>query len=210
MVDPDDWYTYTGGFRSPVYLQIRDLTKYPEWVEVVGCLAQFIDWAIEKEYIRNPFRGVYGVPEGATLLSGALAYTRGIGAVRIHQEKKAYGIGQTLFGIRPGEWACILEDTSSTGEAVIAKGVTPLRNCGVHVESAFLIASHNLGVADNFNRAGITGFCLCRSEVIFGRVLELSQHGERTRKVVRAWFENPHAASAAYIASRQGSRRDGT
>ncbi len=207
MVDPDGWFTYTGGIRSPVYLQIRDLTKYaPQWMEVVRCMAEFIRWAMTdavsgSQRIPEPMKGVYGVPEGATLLSGALAYELGVGAIRIHQERKAYGIGQTLFGIRPFEQACVLEDTSSTGTAVVAKGVAPLRACGVRVEHAFLFASHGLGVAETFERCGVTGFCLCRSEDIFGHVLERSQHDERTRRIVRAWFEDPETASNAYVVS---------
>ncbi len=207
MVDPDEWFAYTGGIRSPVYLQIRDLTKYaPQWMEVVRCMAEFIRWAMTdavsgSQRIGEPIKGVYGVPEGATLLSGALAYELGVGAVRIHQERKAYGIGQTLFGIRPHERACVLEDTSSTGAAVVTLGVVPLRACGVRVEHAFLFASHGLGVAETFERRGITGFCLCRSEVIFGEVLQRLQHDERTRRIVRRWFEDPIAASNAYVAS---------
>ncbi len=207
LVNVDHWYTFKQGeIYAPVYLQLRNITGMADWPILVKRLAEFKHWAFRTGKMTGKPVGVYGIPEGAVLLSGALAYALQMHAVRIDSRERSRGVTQELLGAQPGDEVMLLEDTSSSGASLVREAER-LRSLGVQVKNAFIVATHGLGVEERLQDAGITPFCLCRSQSIFSALFdaEPSRYDFRARKLVGDWFKDPLESSAKYLASRSVS-----
>lgn len=200
LVNTEDWFVFKqGSLYAPVYLQLRNLGATTDWTILIQRMAELKNWALRTGRMKEKPVGVYGIPEGAVQLSGALAYALNMHPVRIDSRERTRGVKQELLGAQPGDEVILLEDASSSGISII-KEAERLRSLGVKVNNALIIATHGLGVGERLQDAGIAAFCLCRSQQIFTALFdgEPGKYDFRTRKAVAGWFKDPVAESERY------------
>jgi len=195
LIDTEKRIEWESGLMSPVYLQGRDITSAKEWLEIIDLMVELYRWALD-EHGAEPMDGVFGVPTGAVTLSGAFGYALKTLVART-QEFKGYGIKQSLLGLRAGQRGWVCEDITSTGGAIVKKGVEPLRKLGVKVRHAIAMSSNEAKVGETLGVAGVTGFALCPSADIIK--LELGRHDPPNRRIVEEFLADPKGDSDRWL-----------
>gem|GEM_PF-3201484 len=202
LVDTERWVQLKSGIHSPVYFQLRALPETRVWHEVVLRMAEFYSW-LRKTNKVGAVQGFFGVPEGARDIAAAMAYSLSLRPVRIDARTKGHGLEKHLIGASAGMRVAVIEDVGTSGTSIMEKGVLPLRAHNVSVVFAMMIATHDIGVDEALQQAGVTAFALCRSRDV---IVELFRaHPQRyplpVQAAVHAWFKDPAAASERYNAS---------
>jgi len=151
ILDPANPFTWSSGWKSPIYCDNRKTLSYPE-------IRNFIS-ANLCELIRK----TYGVPDivagvatGAIAQGALVADRMDLPFIYVRSSAKDHGTGKMVEGeVTPGKSAVIVEDLVSTGGSSL-RAVEALRNEGVDVLGMVAIFSYGFRTAeDNFRKAGV-------------------------------------------------------
>lgn len=150
-LSPEKPFTWSSGWKSPIYCDNRLALSFPE---VRSLIKQQL-----AEAISSRFEGVEaiagvataGIPQGALvadLLSLPFLYVR--------SKPKGHGMENLIEGaVKPGQKVVVIEDLISTGGSSLA-AVTALKNAEANVLGMAAIFTYGFAVADeNFDNAGV-------------------------------------------------------
>lgn len=173
-LSPDAPFTWSSGWKSPIYCDNRVVLSYPE-------KRKFIKEALA-ELIKNKFpeataiAGVAtaGIPQGALVadeLNLSFAYVR--------PKPKDHGMGNQIEGrLETTDKVVVIEDLISTGGSSL-KAAEALQKAGIEVLGMVSIFTYGFELAEeNFKNANIPLICLSNYNVL----IEVAQ----TKNVVSA------------------------
>lgn len=137
ILRPNDPFTWSSGWHSPIYCDNRLTLRYPEIRKKIA--GKFIEF-IQKEY--NDIQVITGtatagIPHAAWVagsLDKPMSYVRA--------KAKAYGLGNQIEGgIQKGETTVVIEDLISTGGSAISV-VEALKFIGAEVQAVMSIFTY--------------------------------------------------------------------
>lgn len=173
-LSPDAPFTWSSGWKSPIYCDNRVVLSYPE-------KRKFIKEALA-ELIKNKFpqataiAGVAtaGIPQGALVadeLNLSFAYVR--------PKPKDHGMGNQIEGrLETTDKVVVIEDLISTGGSSL-KAAEALQKAGIEVLGMVSIFTYGFELAEeNFKNANIPLVCLSN----YNTLIEVAQ----TKNVVSA------------------------
>ncbi len=173
-LSPDAPFTWSSGWKSPIYCDNRVVLSYPE-------KRKFIKEALA-ELIKNKFpeataiAGVAtaGIPQGALVadeLNLSFAYVR--------PKPKDHGMGNQIEGrLETTDKVVVIEDLISTGGSSL-KAAEALQKAGIEVLGMVSIFTYGFELAEeNFKNANIPLICLSN----YNTLIEVAQ----TKNVVSA------------------------
>ena len=137
VLRPNDPFTWSSGWHSPIYCDNRLTMRYPKIRKKIA--QHFIDFIQQKYAATDVITGTAtaGIPHAAWV---AEYLDKPMGYVRA--KAKAYGLGNQIEGgIQKGESTVIIEDLISTGGSAISV-VEALKFIGADVESVLSIFTY--------------------------------------------------------------------
>jgi len=151
ILDPANPFTWSSGWKSPIYCDNRKTLSHPE-------IRNFI-----RDNLCELIRVNYGIPDiiagvaTGAIAHGALVADRlGLPFIYVRSSAKDHGTGKLIEGdVTPGKSAIVVEDLVSTGGSSL-RAVDALRNAGVNVMGMVAIFTYGFSIAeDNFRKAGV-------------------------------------------------------
>lgn len=184
---PTQPFTWSSGWKSPIYCDNRLVLGYPVLRDTI--LTSF------EAIVETEFPGVEliagtataGIPHAA-MLSDRL----GIPNAYVRSEAKSHGRGKQIEGYaRPGMKAVVIEDTLSTGKSAY-QAVACLRDAGVDVLAVLTILSYDFDVArEKAIASGVPAFRLVPFDVLIGVALERQDIEQSDISSLMKWRATP-------------------
>lgn len=186
-LQPDQPFTWSSGWKSPIYCDNRITLAYPE-------VRSFIKNALA-ERIRQEFPTVEviagvataGIPQGV-LVADAL----NIPYCYVRPEPKAHGMGKQIEGrLEAGQRVVVIEDLISTGGSSL-KVVDALRAAGADVLGMAAIFTYGFSIAaQNFASKNVPLVCLSDYNVLLTEAQALDYISADALDSLATWRENP-------------------
>ncbi|QKZ15045.1 orotate phosphoribosyltransferase [Spirosoma sp. KUDC1026] len=186
-LQPDSPFTWSSGWKSPIYCDNRVTLAYPD-------VRTFIKNALAAA-IRERFPDVEaiagvataGIPQGvlvADVLNLPYCYVR--------PEPKAHGMGKQIEGqLDAGQKVVVIEDLISTGGSSL-KVVDALRKAGAEVLGMAAIFTYGFPIADqNFADRKVELVCLSNYDELLNEAQALNYIPANALDSLSTWRQNP-------------------
>lgn len=186
-LDVEDPFTWSSGWKSPIYCDNRLALSYPKIRELIKTeLAK----AIKSQYTNvEAIAGVAtaGIPQGALV-----ADELGLPFLYVRSKPKGHGMENMIEGkITPRQRVVIIEDLVSTGGSSL-KAAEALKNAGFEVMGMAAIFTYGFDLAqENFEKAGIPLFSLSNYNYLLEEALHRQSIAQDQLKKLQQWREDP-------------------
>jgi len=180
-------FTWSSGWKSPVYCDNRLALSYPAirtWVKE-ALAATVLKNFPTAEYVAGV--ATAGIPQGA-LVADAL----GLPFVYVRPKPKEHGMGNLIEGrIDKGKKAVLVEDLISTGGSSL-KAAQAMQEAGFEVVGMVAIFTYGFQVAEtNFAKANIPLVCLSDFAHLLEEAVDKKYLDEDQLTYVKSWREDP-------------------
>ncbi|WP_305067601.1 orotate phosphoribosyltransferase [Tellurirhabdus bombi] len=184
---PEDPFTWSSGWKSPIYCDNRLTLSYPD-------VRTFIKNALA-DAIRQHFPDVQAIAGVATagIAQGALvADVLNLPYLYVRPEPKKHGMGNQIEGrAEAGQKIVVIEDLISTGGSSL-KVVDVLRQAGTEVLGMAAIFTYGFPVAaQNFTDKAVQLVCLSDYETLVQEAQQLAYIPAEASASLAAWRQNP-------------------
>jgi orotate phosphoribosyltransferase len=183
----DKPFTWSSGWKSPIYCDNRLSLSYPTVRQVIKeGIASVIN---ENFFTAEAIAGVAtaGIPQGA-LVADAL----GLPFVYVRPKPKEHGMGNLIEGkVTSGQKVVVIEDLVSTGGSSL-KAVQALRDAGFHVLGMVSIFNYGFDIATkNFYEADVSLISLSDYGHLLNYALREKYISEQQLVSLKAWRVDP-------------------
>ena len=194
---PEEPYTFTSGWKSPVYIDCRRIIYFPR------ARAKICELAVEKIGRHVGYESIEAVAGGETAgipfaawiadrMLAPMAYVR--------KQPKGFGRNALIEGDVPlGKRTLLVEDLTTDGQSKI-RFATALRDAGAICNHAFVVFFYGVfpGSFETLAKMDITLHHLCTWWDVLDACRDRPYFGEPALAEVRRFLENPVAWSAAH------------
>jgi orotate phosphoribosyltransferase len=187
-LSPDKPFTWSSGWKSPIYCDNRVTLSYPD-------VRDYIKTALASLVARH-FReadliagvATAGIPQGALVadvLRLPFAYVR--------SKPKGHGMENLIEGhVEAGQKVVVIEDLVSTGGSSL-KVVDALREAGCDVLGMAAIFTYGFPAAESaFENKGVNLVCLSTYAHLITPAIEKGAIKEEQRDLLEQWRNSPH------------------
>lgn len=186
-LNPENPFTWSSGWKSPIYCDNRLSLSYPE-------LRTLIKTALAQA-IRNQFPEVEAIAGVATagIPQGALvAEQMELPFLYVRSKPKGHGMENLIEGkVEIGQKVVVIEDLISTGGSSL-KAAEALKKAEAEVLGMAAIFTYGFDLAaQNFADAGIPLICLSNYEYMIQAALEREYIEEDQKETLQAWRKDP-------------------
>ena len=173
QIDPNNYFTWTSGLKSPIYCDNRLTMSYPLIRNKISdAFVQLIEQMNEKPDVIAGC-ATAGIPHAAWL-----AEKLDLPMIYVRSKPKGHGKGNQIEGnFKPGQKVVVIEDLISTGGSSI-ESAQALKESGADVLGVLAIFTYGLQKSEkNFADAGltfqtITGFDLLIDALVIDEKIE--------------------------------------
>lgn len=183
--NPDSFFTWTSGIKSPIYCDNRQIISYPEYrKEITAKFCERIKTLKGVEVIAGT--ATAGIPWASWI-----AHELNLPMIYVRGGQKGHGLKNQIEGsFRPGQKAVVIEDLISTGKSSI-EAVENLRAAKLEVLEVESIFNYGFELAcKNFQQAKTSFYSLENLDSL----LEYSQANhlltERQIGIIQEWKQN--------------------
>ncbi|GAB3948691.1 orotate phosphoribosyltransferase [Spirosoma harenae] len=186
-LQPDQPFTWSSGWKSPIYCDNRVTLAHPEVRRYIkNALADAISQQFpDVEVIAGV--ATAGIPQGA-LVADAL----NLPYCYVRPEPKAHGMGKQIEGhLAASQRVVVIEDLISTGGSSL-KVVDALRTAGADVLGMAAIFTYGFPLADhNFASKQVPLVCLSNYDALVTEAQILDYIPASAMESLAAWRQNP-------------------
>jgi len=187
ILQPNEPFTWSSGWNSPIYCDNRLTLRYPNIRKKIA--QKFVEF-ISMEYPDTDVitgTATAGIPHAAWVaenLDKPLSYVRA--------KAKAYGLGNQIEGgIQKGETTIVIEDLISTGGSAISV-VEALLFIGAEIEAVLSIFTYGFDKAlKRFEDAGIPLYTLTDYATLIEVASENNYIDEKDLETLSDWRNRP-------------------
>ncbi|TDW97024.1 orotate phosphoribosyltransferase [Dinghuibacter silviterrae] len=186
-LNPESPFTWTSGWKSPIYCDNRKALGFPP----------------VREFIKSEFCNlIFTELEDAGVLAGVATAGIAWGAMAADQLKlpyvyvrskpKEHGLGNQIEGhFEPGQKTVVVEDLFSTGKSSL-EAVAVLRQAGAEVIGAVGIFDYGFDTArDAFAAAGVPYYALSNYATLIELAVERGLVNPSQQALLMEWRQNP-------------------
>lgn len=193
----DPPFTFTSGWASPVYVDVRRLISYPaERRHVIAAAGEALGCAPG----RAPFDAVAGGETAGIPYAAWLAEACELPMLYVRKQPKGFGRNARIEGnLREGERVLLVEDLATDGASKLSFANT-LREAGAIVDRAFVVFFYGIfpGALAALAEAGLNLTYLATWWDVLREAEATQAFPASMLAEVRAFLENPIAWSAAH------------
>ena len=199
----DPPFTFTSGWASPVYVDVRRLISYPaERRHVIAAAGQALGCAPG----RAPFDAVAGGETAGIPYAAWLAEACALPMLYVRKQAKGFGRNARIEGtFEPGARALLVEDLATDGGSKLSF-VEALREAGADCAHTFVIFSYGTfpdSIAE-LERQGVTLHALATWWDVLAVAEETGYLNAEQLVDVRAFLKDPDDWSAAHGGNAAG------
>lgn len=189
VVRPNDLFTWSSGWKSPIYCDNRLILSYPALRDQV--LRGF------EAVMRAYFAGtdlVSGTATAGIPHAAMLADRLGLRMGYVRSSAKGHGMQKRVEGrVYPGATAVVVEDTLSTGTSAY-DAVSALQAEGVRVLGVLCVFSYDFDVVKKrVQETGVPAYRLVDYDALLRAALALGVVTAAEEEGLRAWREHPES-----------------
>jgi orotate phosphoribosyltransferase len=186
---PTDPFTWSSGWKSPIYCDNRVTLAYPQVrTYIKHALADLVRAQFPQAQV---IAGVAtaGIPQGALV-----ADVLDLPYCYVRPEPKKHGMGNQIEGrLAEGQQVVVVEDLISTGGSSL-KVVEALRQAGAEVVGMIAIFTYGFATADqNFAAANVPLTCLSNYDTLVQEAQTLNYIPADAMASLAAWRQNPES-----------------
>ena len=173
-LQPDNPFTWSSGWNSPIYTDNRKTLSYPE-------TRSFLKVEMSRLIIENfpDAEVVAGVATGAIALGALVADTLGKPYIYVRSSPKDHGLENLIEGL------------VSTGGSSL-KAVEAVRNAGAEVVGMLAIFTYQFPLAEeNFKKAGVQLLTLGNYTAMLDAALKINYIKEADLEALKLWRQDP-------------------
>lgn len=183
----EDPFTWSSGWKSPIYCDNRLSLSYPE---IRDSIKSALAAAAQREFPGvEAIAGVAtaGIPQGA-LVADAL----GLPFVYVRSKPKGHGMENLIEGqVTPGQKVVVVEDLVSTGGSSL-KAAEALRKADFEVMGMLSIFTYGFPQADeNFKAAGLSLHSLSDYSTMLEIAIGQGYISEKDLESLESWRKDP-------------------
>ncbi|HBH06752.1 MAG TPA: orotate phosphoribosyltransferase [Flavobacteriales bacterium] len=187
VLNPDDPFTWSSGWKSPIYCDNRKTLSYPK-------VRTFIRQSFHK-LIDNHFGNpdvIAGVATGGIAHGALVAQDMGLPFVYVRTKSKDHGLENQIEGvIEAGQTAIVIEDLISTGKSSL-RAVKALQDAGVQVKGLVAIFSYGLEIAEkNMKDAKCMHYTLSDYNTLIEQALKSGYIQKGSLDTLQKWRSSP-------------------
>ena len=183
----DNPFTWSSGWKSPIYCDNRLSLSYPK-------IRTFIKEKLaEAAKILYPeFEAVAGVATAGIPQGALLAEALDVPFIYVRSKPKGHGMTNLIEGkVTPGQKVIVVEDLVSTGGSSL-KAASDLKAAGFEILGMLAIFTYGFPVADqNFEEAGIELHTLSNYSVMLEKAKELGYVEASHLTSLEEWRKDP-------------------
>ncbi len=180
-------FTWTSGWKSPVYCDNRKILSYPDVRMYVkeGFIGLINAYYPHVECIAGV--ATAGIPHGA-IIADAL----NLPFIYVRSKAKEHGLGNTIEGnLLHGQQVLVIEDTISTGGSSL-KAVHDLREAGAEVVGMLAIYKYGFeSTKKRFDDEGVALKTLTNYNILLKAVLQQETFSPEDLEELKAWQVDP-------------------
>lgn len=187
ILRPNDPFTWSSGWNSPIYCDNRLTLRYPKIRKKIA--QKLVDFISEHYSDVEVITGTAtaGIPHAAWVaenMDKPMAYVRA--------KAKAYGLGNQIEGgIQKGETTVVIEDLISTGGSAISV-VEALEFIGAEIEAVLSIFTYGFDKAvKRFEKAGVPMFTLTDYSTLIDVASENGYVNDSDLETLSEWRKTP-------------------
>jgi orotate phosphoribosyltransferase len=187
VLRPNDPFTWSSGWNSPIYCDNRLTLRYPEVRKrIVQELVSFIEQNFpDADVITGT--ATAGIPHAAWIaqnINKPLAYVRA--------KAKAYGLGNQIEGgVDKGQSTIVIEDLVSTGGSAISV-IEALQFIGADIQALLSIFTYGFDKSiEKFKKKDIPFYSLTDYSTLIDVALETGTIKNEDLKLLNAWRKSP-------------------
>lgn len=186
-LQPAKPFTWSSGWKSPIYCDNRKILSYPD---IRTYIRQQLAVAVIEKYGKPDV--IAGVATGGIAHGALVAEELGLPFVYIRATVKVHGLQNMIEGdVTPGQSVVIIEDLVSTGQSSL-KAVKALRKAECIVKGMVSIFTYGFKIADdNFKKAKCGLTVLSHYDILIQQALESKYINEKEFEMLKKWRENP-------------------
>lgn len=186
-LQPEEPFTWAGGWKSPIYCDNRIILSYPQ---VRNYIRQHLVKAINEKY--GEPNVIAGVATGAIAMGMLVAQEMGLPFIYVRPEPKSHGRKNQIEGqLEKTQTVVVIEDLISTGGSSL-KAVSALRETGANVLGLAAVFTYGFEKAEkNFEQADCEFVTLCDYHQLLEQVNSNGFMDNETYLTLQEWRKNP-------------------
>ena len=186
-LQPRDPFTWSSGWRSPIYCDNRKTLSYPD---IRTFIRQELATLIESEFSRPD--AIAGVATGAIAIGALVAQEMGLPFCYVRSKAKSHGMENLIEGdLKPSSSIVVVEDLVSTGKSSLA-AVDALRAGGHEIKGMAAIFSYGFTASrENFTEANVLLKTLTNYQTLIEQALKQEYINEDDLDALNDWREDP-------------------
>jgi uridine monophosphate synthetase len=140
-------FTLKSGFKSPIYIDLRQIITYPKLLEQIG--QAYLPLLKELKFER-----LAGLPYAAIPIATAISLAGNYPMIYPRKEAKSYGTKAEIEGeYHAGETAVIIDDLATTGGSKF-EAIEKLTGAGLVVKDVVVLVDRQSGAKESLEQAG--------------------------------------------------------
>lgn len=186
-LQPKTPFTWSSGWKSPIYCDNRVTLSYPQIRTYIRqCYAKSIEEHFGKPDI------IAGVATGGIAHGALVAEELGIPFVYVRSSAKGHGLGNQIEGhFEKGQRVVVIEDLISTGGSSL-NAVESLREAGLDVKGLVAIFSYGFDLAfRNFADAECPFITLSDYDHLIEQAVKSNYINEKDMASLKEWKNSP-------------------
>jgi orotate phosphoribosyltransferase len=186
-LSPQEPFTWTSGWKSPIYCDNRIILSFPP---IRNYIREKMAKFIERHYGKPDV--IAGVATGAIGIGILVAEYMGLPFVYVRPEAKKHGRQNQIEGfVQKGQNVVVVEDLISSGKSSL-NAVKALKAAGLNVKGMVAIFSYETDIAiENFEKEAVTLHTLSDYENLLEQALDTHYINSKELKTLSQWNSNP-------------------
>lgn len=188
-LNPKNPFTWSSGWKSPIYCDNRVILSYPA---IRNYVRENIGKQVERHYGKPD--AIAGVATGAIGIGILVAEYLGLPFVYVRPEPKKHGRQNQIEGhLEKGSNVVVIEDLISTGKSSL-RAVEALKESGANVKGMFAIFSYGFEVAtQNFKEENIELQTLSNYQYLLEQAMDTNYISDKELYTLQNWRKNPES-----------------
>ena len=186
-LQPNDPFSWSSGWKSPIYCDNRKTLSYPN---VRTFIRQSLSELILEEFGKP--EAIAGVATGAIAIGALVAEQMGLPFCYVRSEVKGHGMENLIEGdVKAGSSIVVIEDLVSTGKSSLL-AAEALKRAGHEIKGMAAIFTYGFPDArKSFAEAGMELKTLTNYQTLIEQALKQEYVSKNDLEALKQWREDP-------------------